>query len=51
MTKFEVTDEMVKEAQMAIDTMLSHGSDMGFTADDVMRAAISAALQAMEHTQ
>jgi hypothetical protein len=42
-----MTDDAVKHAQMVVDTMLSHGSDLGFKDKDVMRAAISAAIEAM----
>lgn len=41
-----VTDEMVQAANLAADTMARHGSDMNFSEDDIMRAAITAALDA-----
>jgi|688.fasta_scaffold477182_2 hypothetical protein len=46
MTKFEVTDAMVEAAHLVVDTMARHGSDMNFDADDAMRAAITAAIEA-----
>ena len=41
-----VTDEMVQAANLVVDTMLRHGSDMNFSEADIMRAAITAALEA-----
>ncbi len=46
MSKFEVTDAMVEAAHLVVDTMVRHGSDMNFDADDAMRAAITAAIEA-----
>ena len=40
-----VTDEMVQAANLVVDTMLRHGSDMNFSENDIMRAAITAALE------